>query len=128
MRIKRYIVFASLWLLIMTAVATSKQKSLEFIVYFDQATKQSAEIKNEVLHRYANLMRGVHEESEITMIKNNLDQFMWQDDMDAQWHNNALEITIGAGDGMVIHGDLDAQEVCLPQVKTKSLFAEWFGN
>lgn len=128
MRIKRYILFASLWLILLTIGVTSKQKPLEFVIYCDQEMKHSAEVKNEVLMRYALMMRGVHEESEIELIRHNLDDFMWDDNMIAKWENHMLKITIGDGKGVMIHGDLKMDETCLPQVKTKSLFAEWFGS
>ena len=53
---------------------------------------------------------------------------MWEDSMNAQWENGELLITVGDGKGAVIHGDLDPQEQCLPEVKTKSLLMEWLNG
>jgi len=126
MRIKTYLIVASLWLMVLSVTAISKSGALTYTIKFDSDTKQSAEIKQEVLNRYGEMMRGVHEESEAVLLLHNLDLFMWEDDMNAEFRNQTLLITIGDGKGAEIHGDLVTQELCLPTVKTKSWIQEWF--
>lgn len=126
MKIKTYLVAASIWLIILSVGVISKPSNMTYQIQFDRTSTQSAEVKNEVLRRYTDLIRGVHEESEAVLLLHNLNYFMWDETMQATWANNELNIRIGNGDGAVIRGDLDAKETCLPEVKTKSLFQELF--
>ncbi len=128
MRIKVYLALSCLWLSILCCAITAKPSTLTYMIRFDSETKNSAAIKQEVIERYGELIRGVHEESEAVLLIHNLDLFMWEEDMQADWKDNTLLITIGDGKGAIISGDLDPQEICLPQVKTKSLFQEWFSG
>lgn len=128
MRVKKYMVAACIWFIVLCVGVISKPSDLTFEIHYDSNLPANASIKNEVLARYAQLIRGLHEESEVVLLLQNLDLFMWEEDMQATWEDNALRITIGDGKGAVIHGDLDPQERCLPEVKTKSLLQEWFGN
>ncbi len=128
MKIKCYIAISCLWCAILCVCITAKPKPLTYTIYFDRESTNSAAVKQEVIRRYGELIRGVHEESEAILLIHNLDLFMWDADMQAKWENNSLKITIGDGDGAIISGDLDPQEICLPQVKTKSLFQSWFNG
>lgn len=125
MKTKYYLLAASIWLCILSCVANSKAESLTYRIYFDTNTINSAEIKQDILDNYRKLIRGVHEESEAVLVAHNLDYFMWSEDMKAEWNSGELVVTIGDGKGAVIHGDLEANETCLPEVKTKSWLMEW---
>lgn len=125
MKTKYYLLAASIWLCVLGCVVNSKPNDLTYTVYFDTNSKNSAEIKQGILDRYRDLVRGVHEESEAVLIAHNLSCFMWEDNMKAKWDSGELVITVGNGNGPVIHGDLEANETCLPEVKTKSLLLEW---
>lgn len=127
MKVKVYLVVASLWFMVLSVGVMSKDQPMAYEIQFDTKTQNSAEIKNEVLARYAKLIRGVHEESEAVLLKDNLMEFMWDSDMKAELSGNTLRIIIGNGSGILITGDLTPQEVCLPEVKTKSLIQELFG-
>lgn len=127
MKIKVYVVIASLWLMVLSVQVMSKNQPMMYEIQFDSKTENSAEIKNEVLSRYAKLIRGVHEESEAVLLKDNLNEFMWKSNMDASLNGNTLRIIIGNGTGVLITGDLSPQEICLPEVKTKSLIQELLG-
>lgn len=125
MKVRCYLLAASIWLVVLGCVVNSKADSLTYCVYFDTDTSNSAEIKQEILNHYRTLIRGVHEESEAVLVAHNLDYFIWNEDMKAEWNSGELIITIGDGKGAVIHGDLEANETCLPEVKTKSWLLEW---
>lgn len=127
MKVKVYLVVASLWFMVLSVGVMSKDQPMVYEIQFDTKTQNSAEIKNEVLARYAKLIRGVHEESEAVLLKDNLMEFMWDSDMKAELSGNTLRIIIGNGSGILITGDLTPQEVCLPEVKTKSLIQELLG-
>lgn len=126
MRIKVYMIVSCIWMGILCCAITAKPNPLTYTIRFDRDTTNSAAVKAEVIRRYGELIRGVHEESEAVLLIHNLDLFMWEEDMQAKWQDNTLMITIGDGKGAQISGDLDPQEICLPQVKTKSLLWEWF--
>lgn len=127
MKIKVYLVMAALWCMVLSVGVMSKNQPMMYEIQFDSKTENSAEIKNEVLSRYAKLIRGVHEESEAVLLKDNLNEFMWKSNMDASLNGNTLRIIIGNGTGILITGDLSPQEICLPEVKTKSLIQELLG-
>lgn len=126
MRIKKYVVFCCFWFLVLTIGVTSKTQEMQYIIYNDSSNKQTYEIKNELLQRYADIVRGVHEESTVTLLLQNLDQFEWKEDIQAAWINNQLAITVGDGMGTIIHGDLESTSICFPEARPKSLFAELF--
>lgn len=128
MKTKYYLLAASLWLCVLGCVVNSKPNDLTYRIYFDTNSNNTAKIKQEILDHYRELVRGVHEESEAVLIAHNLDYFMWQDNMKAQWDSGELIVTIGDGNGALISGDLEANETCLPEVKTKSWLMEWFGS
>lgn len=127
MKIKVYVVIASLWLMVLSVQVMSKNQPMMYEIQFDSKTENSAEVKNEVLSRYAKLIRGVHEEHEAVLLKDNLQEFMWTQSMRAELNGNTMRITIGDGLGVLISGDLTPQEICLPEVKTKSLIQELLG-
>lgn len=127
MKIKVYVVIASLWLMVLSVQVMSKNQPMMYEIQFDSKTENSAEVKNEVLSRYAKLIRGVHEEHEAVLLKDNLQEFMWMQSMRAELNGNTMRITIGDGLGVLISGDLTPQENCLPEVKTKSLIQELLG-
>ena len=113
MRWKCYIVAATFWLVILSSVVISKTTAPTYTLQLGSDTRNSGELKQEILDRYRELIRGVHEESTSVLLVHNLDWFMWEDSMNAQWENGELLITVGDGKGAVIHGDLDPQEQCL---------------
>lgn len=125
MRWKYYAASAACWLMVLSITVISKSAPLTYTLQLGSDTQNSAAIKQELLDRYRELIRGVHEDSTDMMVVKNLDWFMWEDAMQAKWENGELRIIIGDGRGAQIHGDLDPQEQCLPEVKTKSLFWEW---
>lgn len=125
MKTKYYLLAATIWLCVLGCAVNSKASTLTYTVYFDTNSNNSAEVKQEILNNYRELIRGVHEESEAVLVAHNLAYFMWNDQMDAKWDSGELIVTIGNGQGAVIHGDLEANETCLPEVKTKSWLLEW---
>lgn len=113
--------------MVLSVQVMSKNQPMMYEIQFDSKTENSAEVKNEVLSRYAKLIRGVHEEHEAVLLKDNLQEFMWTQSMRAELNGNTMRITIGDGLGVLISGDLTPQEICLPEVKTKSLIQELLG-
>lgn len=126
MKINKYLMIGLLWFSILSISVSSKSEMVSFQIQYDSTTPQDYEMKNEVLRRYSDLIRGVHEDSITTLLIHNLDVFMWDDDMLADFSQNVLHITIGDGKGALIRGDLEANSICFPEVKPKSFFAEFF--
>ena len=126
MRVKRYILGCCIWVACLGVVVAGKSESIDYEIHFDSTTIKTYETKEEVLQQYAQLVKGVHDESVIAMVLHNLDQFMWEDNMQAEWKNDRLSITIGDGLGTTIEGDLEASAICFPEVKPKSFLAELF--
>ena len=128
MRWKCYLVAASFWLVMVSSAVISKTTVQTYTLQRGSDTQNSVELKKELLYRYRELVRGVHEESTDVLLVHNLDYFMWENTMRASWENGELYIVVGDGKGATIHGDLDPEEQCIPEVKTKSLFWEWLNG
>ncbi len=128
MRWKCYLVAASFWLVMVSSAVISKTTVPTYTLQLGSDTQNSVELKQELLDRYRELVRGVHEESTDVLLVHNLDYFMWENTMRASWENGELYIVVGDGKGATIHGDLDPEEQCIPEVKTKSLFWEWLNG
>ena len=126
MRKKVYGIVVCIWLVLLGVGVNSKESELSYRIAYDSDSTNLQEVKNEVLHRYEQLIRGVHEESELVLLLHHLDEFMWEEDMQAEWKDHQLQITIGDGAGAIVHGDLEPKQLCIPEVKTKSLIKEWF--
>lgn len=128
MRWKCYLAAASFWLVIVSTAVISKTTVPTYTLQLGSDTQNSVELKQELLNRYRELVRGVHEASTDVLLVHNLDYFMWENTMRASWENGELYIVVGDGKGATIHGDLDPEEQCIPEVKTKSLFWEWLNG
>lgn len=128
MRWKCYLVAASFWLVMVSSAVISKTTVPTYTLQLGSDTQNSVELKQELLDRYRELVRGVHEESTDVLLVHNLDYFMWENTIRASWENGELYIVVGDGKGATIHGDLDPEEQCIPEVKTKSLFWEWLNG
>lgn len=126
MRIKKYAIFCCFWLLVLTIGVTCKTQDMQYVIYSDSSNEKTYEIKNEMLKRYAEIVQGVHEESAVQLVLQNLDTFEWREDLKADWQDNKLQLIIGDGQGSILHGDLESKGICFPEAKPKSLFAELF--
>lgn len=125
---KKYMVAGGVWLaLIMTLLTCNSKTTLSYEIRFDDKTEKTYEVKEAVQDAYADLVRGVHEESYVLMVLHNLEQFEVAKDVHADWQKNHLVITQGDGKGTVITGELVANSICMPEVQPRSLFQEIFG-
>lgn len=124
---KKYIAIGCIWFAVLTLQVSSQSQSLSYRIHYDSNTQNTYEIKQAVIEQYQDLTYGVHNESVVTMISNNLNRFEVQQDVKAVWDEHQLQIIEGDGLGVEISGDLDAQSICIPEVKPKSLIAEWLG-
>lgn len=126
MRWKAYMAICCIWLFGLGIVVAGKSETIAYEIRYDSDSEETFEIKETVLMKYQELIRGVHDESVGTMVIHNLDHFMWRDDISASWKNNQLEVVVGDGKGTIIEGDLTSGSLCFPEVKPKSLLAQWF--
>lgn len=126
-RMKKYIAACVVWLCVLTIGVTCKDEAITYEIHYDTNSQDMAEVKNEMLKRYIDLTNSVHAESEAVMLLHNLEQFAWRTDMTSSFVDDHVLIEIGDGAGPVISGDLEVGEFCLPEVKPKSLLAEWLG-
>lgn len=78
-------------LLICIIVCDSKSELLYTICY-DTKNNASYEIKEKVQDVYNDLVSGVHSDSYVIMVMNNLDHFEFAKDIKAEWKNNQLYI------------------------------------
>lgn len=124
---KKMVVFASIWFALVMSVSLCKGVSkIEYTIYFDTNTKDIYEVKEEIQTIYINLVQGVQEDSHIMMVLQHVDVFAYQSQMKATWENNRLQIKIGDGKGVEIHGVLQAKGLCMTEVKPRSFLKELF--
>ncbi len=114
-------------LLICIIVCDSKSELLYTICY-DTKNNASYEIKEKVQDVYNDLVSGVHSDSYVIMVMNNLDHFEFAKDIKAEWKNNQLYIVQGNGKGSEIHGTLETYSVCVPKVQPRSFLQEIFSG
>lgn len=126
MKIRKYAVIGCIWFMALAIQVTSKTESIGFEIHYDSSTTSTYELKDEILTRYTDLIEGVHDESAVQMILYNLDQFAWNDTLEATWNYNRLIVTEGDGQGTFIQGDLQSKGICFPEVQPKSWIAEFF--
>lgn len=125
---KKYMLVAFVWFSILCIKVSSTTEAISYEIYMDTNREDLYEVKETLLQVYEDLMQGVKEESEALMIIHHLDRFAWEDNMQATWKNNRLVLIIGDGKGAMIEGTLQRNRLCIPEVKPKSIFQQWFGS
>ena len=60
------------------------------------------------------------------MVLNNLDQFAYDKQMEARWEHNQLNIIVGDGKGVEIHGELQSISMCVYDVEPRSFLKDFF--
>ena len=111
-------------LLICIIVCDSKSELLYTICY-DTKHNASYEIKEKVQDVYNDLVSGVHSDSYVIMVMNNLDHFEFAKDIKAEWKNNQLYIVQGNGKGSEIHGTLSVFQRYSPALSCKKFFQDF---
>ena len=71
---------------------------------------------------------GIHSDSYVIMVMDNLNRFEFAKDIKAEWKNNQLYIVQGNGKGSEIHGTLETYSVCVPKVQPRSFLQEIFSG
>lgn len=101
-------------------------EAIPYTLYMDSHRDDVYEVKEEILTKYGELMRGVNDESDGMMLIHNLEQFEFDDMTTAEFKHNGLEVIVGDGKGAYINGELERTLICVPEVKPKSFLMEMF--
>lgn len=113
--------------LICMVVCDSKSELL-YTIQYDTKSNANYEIKEKVQDIYNKLVSGIHSDSYVIMVMDNVDCFAFDKDIQAEWKNNQLYIIQGDGKGSEIHGTLETYSVCVPKVQPRSFLQELFSG
>lgn len=121
---KRFFILCSIYFIFL-CVPIKANTNIEYIVY--TSDKDSLiEVKTKVLDIMDTLLMGVKEQSYTSIIKENIQLFCWDDDVEASFKNHTVVIVIGKGNGEILHGEYEKRNVCMAKVKKKSMLKEWW--
>ena len=124
---KKVVMVFGVWIaLLLTMVQVNCKTTITYTLYCDSNSTQSYEVKEDIQDVYAKLVSGVHSQSYIFMVYDNLEQFEVRKNMKVSIEKNELKLVEGDGKGSIIHGDLIANSICVPKVEPRSLILEWF--
>lgn len=125
---KKYFIIGCVWMMILlTCIHGISKSNIEYEILFDSHTKNTYAVKDEIQNVYAELVSGVHQESYIFMVLDNLDIFKVRDDISVSWKDNHIYIIQGDGNGTHIKGELVANSICVPKVQPRSFIMELLG-
>lgn len=125
---KKYFIIGCVWtMILLTCIHGISKSNIEYEVLFDSHTKNTYAVKDEIQNAYSELVSGVHQESYIFMVLDNLDIFKVRDDISVSWKDNHVYIIQGDGDGIHIKGELVANSICVPKVQPRSFIKEFLG-
>lgn len=113
--------------LICMVVCDSKSELL-YTIQYDTKSNANYEIKEKVQDIYNKLVSGIHSDSYVIMVMDNVDCFAFDKNIQAEWKNNQLYIIQGDGKGSEIHGTLETYSVCVPKVQPRSFLQELFSG
>ncbi len=124
---KKMMILAGVWFACLVSFTLCKGVSnIEYTIYFDTNSHNTYEVKEEIQSIYTRLVSGIHKESYIMMVLNNLDQFAYDKQMEARWEHNQLNIIVGDGKGVEIHGELQSISMCVYDVEPRSFLKDFF--
>lgn len=124
---KRYIIVGVVWAcLSLTMIQGNARAEIRYQISYDQNTKETYTLKEEIQEVYRDLVYGVHKESYILMVLHNKERFKVNDNIQVEWKQNTLQIVEGDGKGDVITGTLRTDSVCIPEVQPRSFLQELF--
>lgn len=125
---KKYFIIGCVWtMILLTCIHGISKSNIEYEILFDSHTKNTYKVKDEIQNAYAELVSGVHQESYIFMVLDNLDIFKVRDDISVSWKDNRVYIIQGDGNGTHIKGELVANSICVPKVQPRSFIKEFLG-
>lgn len=125
---KIFIVLGIWFVVTMSMICGNARSTIDFEIKYDSNTATTFPLKEAIEAKYAELVEGIHETSYLKMLKTNLDFFKVQDNLKVTFDND-LKVVEGDGKGEIITGTLEAYQVCIPEVKPKSIFHDfhhWF--
>lgn len=124
---KKMMILAGVWFAWLLSFTLCKGvSSIEYMIYFDTNSHNTYEVKEELQSIYTKLVSGIHEESYIMMVLNNLNLFAYDDDMKVDWKHNQLQIIVGDGKGIEVHGELQSIGMCVYEVEPRSFLKDFF--
>lgn len=125
---KKYILCAmALWFsLLCIQVSAKTNDKVAYTIYYGSDTRNTYQIKEDVRQIFNELTQGVNKDSYAVMVMNNIEAFQVINNVNAKWENDRLVIIVGDGEGTFINGTLKHQNICVDEVKPKSLLQEIF--
>lgn len=124
---KRYIVcFLAFWVCICTIHISGQSKPVAFEIHYDSKTKETYQVKKNMMNTFEDLVSGLHEDDQNAMVIYNIERFS-DKNIKAEWKGK-LVLTQGDGKGIVLRGDLIDQAYCIEKVQPRSFLQELFSG
>lgn len=123
---KRFFVICIVYLLFLSIPIDAQSTKLKYKLYASESTNL-LELKNKVYATLDYLCKDLDEESYSTIVKENLDLFMYEENMDVRFYKNTLYI-VDSKKGESIGGTYSKKNVCYEEVNKRSLIKEWWEN
>lgn len=122
---KKTILFAFLWCLLLSVPVEAKKRELTYRIRFDSNETNLVTIKNELIEQTKTYFDSVDIESSDVLFQNDLSVLEGENRI-VTYRNNELRFTLGDGKGETIRGNFKQNSFCVEEVKPVSLFQQWF--
>ena len=123
---KRFFVICIVYLLFLSIPIDAQSTKLKYKLYASESTNL-LELKNKVYATLDYLCKDLDEESYSTIVKENLDLFMYEENINVRFYKNTLYI-VDSKKGKSIGGTYSKKNVCYEEVNKRSLIKEWWEN
>lgn len=124
---KRYIAcFLVFWVCICTIHISGQSQPVAFEIRYDSKTKETYQVKKNMMNTFEDLVSGLHEDDQNTMVIYNIERFS-DKNIKAEWKGK-LVLTQGDGKGIVLRGDLIDQAYCIEKVQPRSFLQKLFSG
>lgn len=120
---KRFFIFVCIYTLFLCIPIKAENIPLHYKIYTSKESEKLLPLKEEVLKTLDYLCNGVQEESYKTIIKDNLDLFVFNESIKVHFKKNTLYLVVEEGKGKVLHGIYE-KNLCFERVEKKSLIKE----
>lgn len=123
---KRFFIICIVYLLFLSIPIDAQSTKLKYKLYASESTNL-LELKNKVYATLDYLCKDLDEESYSTIVKENLDLFMYEENMNVRFYKNTLYI-VDSKKEKSIGGTYSKKNVCYEEVNKRSLIKEWWEN
>lgn len=124
---KRFLLCAFIYTIFLCIPIKADTPEVYYKIYADSNHNEVFEVKEEMESILNYICNYVDEDSYKTIVKEKVEAFEQIQDVKATFRKNTLYLTIGDGQGKMINGTYEKENICYEDVKPKSKIMEMFG-